>query len=182
MPPKYVKTIRDEIFYEYSKMISKRAFGKFDYGFIGNSVKDFRSGKKTMSGTIREWEVESSSTKQCAFCGAIDGLEMDHVIPKSLGGPDDSNNLVWSCRTCNSSRSNKTIYQWLGSKKKDDINRLVAGKYLKELFELHERKGTLDVGRNDLEKLCKSCRLIINCKELKTLNELSCFCLESVIR
>ncbi|MGO8878527.1 MAG: HNH endonuclease [Desulfomonilaceae bacterium] len=109
MPPKYVKNIRDEIFYEYSKMISKRVYGEFNHGFIGNSVKDFRSGKKTMSGTIREWEAESSSTKECAFCGAVDGLEMDHVIPKSLGGPDDSNNLVWSCGSCNSSRGNKTM-------------------------------------------------------------------------
>lgn len=182
MPPKYVKTIRDEIFYEYSKMISKRVYGEFNHGFIGNSVKDFRSGKKTMSGTIREWETESSSTKQCAFCGSVDGLEMDHVIPKSLGGPDDSNNLVWSCGSCNSSRGNKTIYQWLGLKKKDDINRLVAGKYLKELYKLHELEGTLDVGAADIEKLCNGCSLTEHCRQLDTFNKLTCFCLESVIR
>lgn len=181
MPPKYVKTVRDEIFYEYSKMISKAVFGNFNYGFIGNSVKDFRSGKKTMSGTIAEWKKESSATRKCAFCGAVDDLQVDHLIPKSLGGSDEANNLVWSCGSCNSSRGNKTIYRWLGLKKKDEIDRLVAGKYLKELFELHKKKDSLDIGRNAIERLCADCRLIGLCEESDTSKQLTCFCLESII-
>ena len=182
MPPKYVKTIRDEIFYEYSKMISKKAFGQFQHGFIGQSVKDFRCGKKTMSGTIREFAIESISYKQCAFCGSLENLQMDHLIPKSLGGPDDANNIVWSCGSCNSSRGNKTIYQWLGLKKKDEINRLVAGKYLKELYDLHESLGTLDLTREGIQKLCEECRLSKKCEELDKVHELTCLCLESVIK
>ena len=183
MPPKYVKTIRDEIFYEYSKMISKSTFGTFNHGFIGSLVKEFRSGEKTMSGTIAEFELEASLPRACIFCAADDtGLEIDHLIPSSLGGEDDSDNLVWSCGTCNSSRGNKGIYRWLGLKKKDDIPRLVAGKYLKQLFDLHETAGTLDVSRDNLEKLCNMCRLTEYCRESGTLNELTCFCLESVIR
>ena len=32
MPPAYVKTIREEIFYEYAKLISRSAHGSIQYG------------------------------------------------------------------------------------------------------------------------------------------------------
>lgn len=88
MPPKYVKTIRDEIFYEYSKMISRSAFGELKHGFIGNLVKEFRLGDKTMSRTIREFEKEATLPKECVYCGSVDDLHIDHLVPRSLGGSD----------------------------------------------------------------------------------------------
>jgi hypothetical protein len=35
----------------------------------------------------------------CALCGSIDSLEHHHVLPKSLGGSDDSDNLLTLCAT-----------------------------------------------------------------------------------
>ena len=32
---------------------------------------------------------------------------VDHIIPISLGGSNDENNLRWTCRSCNCSRGNK---------------------------------------------------------------------------
>ena len=54
MPPKYVKTIREELYYEYAKLISRSAYGKIDYPFIANRFKKLRDGEITISGTIRE--------------------------------------------------------------------------------------------------------------------------------
>ena len=89
--------------------------------------------------------------------------------------------MVWSCRNCNLARGNKGIFEWLGLKKKDKLHRLVAGKYLKELFDLHEKQGTLDICSNDLSvKLCPNCHNIHTCVEWKTEKELTCFCLESI--
>lgn len=153
MPPRYVKTIRDEIYYEYAKLMSRSAFNKLDYGFISTWVKELRSGQKNMSGKMREWVREQQLPKECVFCSAAKNLHMDHLIPVSRGGPDVPENIVWSCQTCNTSRGNKGVYEWLGLKDKDDLHRLVAGKYLKQLFDLHDFVGTLDVNHEDLEKL-----------------------------
>ena len=88
---------------------------------------------------------------------------------------------VASCPTCNSSRENKGIFKWLGLKKKDDMHRLVAGKYLKELHGLHEAKETLDVSAGDLkERLCGGCGNAAACREWDTEGKLTCLCLESV--
>lgn len=44
MPPKYVKTIREKLFYEYAKLISRSAFnGQLQYGFITNKFKELKS-------------------------------------------------------------------------------------------------------------------------------------------
>jgi HNH endonuclease len=181
MPPKYVKTIREEICYEYAKLMSRSAFnGRLERGFITNRFKDLRDGKITMSGTIREWQREQELPQECVFCGSTEELETDHLIPKARGGSDSADNLVLSCKTCNTSRSDKGVFEWLGLKKKDELHRLVAGKYLKELYELHERKGTLDISINELHTLCKNCRNPKVCEEWEKVGELTCFCLESV--
>ena len=181
MPPKYVRTIREEIFYEYAKLISRSVYGELRYGFITNRFKELKAGRMTMSDTIREWQREHQLPKECAFCGTRTGLQADHLIPRSRGGADSADNMVWSCESCNASRGNKGVFEWLGLKKKDDLHRLVAGKYLKELFALHEAAGTLDVEETDIRTLCERCGLALVCREWDTVEELTCFCLESVL-
>ncbi len=87
---------------------------------------------------------------------------------------------MWSCRTCNISRGGKGVFVWLGLKKRDNLHRLVAGKYLKKLFDLHREKGTIDIREDNIEELCGICGNKPACIEWDTEKELTCFCLESV--
>ena len=99
MPPKFVKTIREEILYEYAKLISRSVFsGELNRGFITDRFKALRDETISMSGTIREWQKEKEFPKKCVFCSALDDLQDDHLIPRSRGGRDESDNLVLSCR------------------------------------------------------------------------------------
>ncbi len=181
MPPRYVKTIQEELFYEYAKLISRSAFkGKINYRFVSDRFKALRDGEITMSGTIREWQREQELHKECVFCGAEENLHMDHLIPRSRGGEDSADNMVWSCRNCNVSRGDNGIFVWLGLKKKDNLHRLVAGKYLKQLFNLHEEKGTMNIHEENIEDLCRECKNKPACIEWDKERELTCFCLESI--
>jgi len=181
MPPPYVKTIKEEILYEYAKLISRSVFkGKINYGFVTDRFQALRDGKATMSGTVREWQREQELAKECVFCGALESLQTDHLIPQSRGGPNSADNSVLSCPSCNISRNDKGVFQWLGLKKKDNLHRLVAGKYLKLLLDLHEARGTLDINKDDIVRLCPQCRNKPACIEWGKVEELTCFCLESV--
>lgn len=114
MPPGYVRTIREEISYEYAKLISRSAFGEINHPFVSSRFKALRAGEITMSGTIREWQREQELPRVCVFCGVGDGLQADHLIPRSRGGADSGENLVSSCGSCNASRGDKGVFQWLG--------------------------------------------------------------------
>ena len=181
MPPKFVKTIGDELMYEYAKLISRSALGKVSYGFVTDRYKALREGSASVSGTLREWQREQEIPKECVFCGSSENLEADHLIPKSRGGEDSADNLVLSCRTCNASRGDKGVFAWLGLKRKDQLHRLVAGKYLKLLLDLHEERETLSVSARNLDvELCPFCHNGPTCEEWGTVKKLTCFCLESV--
>jgi hypothetical protein len=181
MPTKYVKSIHDEILFEYAKLISRSALGKLEWGFITSRFFKLKSGEIKISDTIREWETEQSLPKECVFCGSSENLSTDHLIPKNRGGDNSADNLVLACKSCNSSRGDKGIFEWLGLKRKDELHRLVAGKYLKQLLRIHEENGSLDVTREELTTLCKGCPLPEVCEKWDKVNSLTCFCLESIL-
>ena len=182
MPPPYVKTIREEILYEYAKLISRSAYGSLQRAFITERFQKLRDEKITISGTIREWEREQELPKECVYCGSGSNLATDHLIPKSKGGDNSADNVVLACQPCNESRNNRGIFEWLGLKEKDKLHRVVAGKYLKQLLILHENAGTLDVTKDEINKLCQTCTLPKVCERWGKIQELTCFCLESIIK
>ncbi|MBF5091299.1 HNH endonuclease [Novosphingobium sp. NBM11] len=54
------------------------------------------------------FEIFKRDEFACQYCGAHPPqvvLELDHVIPVSLGGEDDADNLVTSCFACNRGKS-----------------------------------------------------------------------------
>jgi len=61
MPPKYVKSIREEILYEYAKLMSRTVFkGALNYGFITDRFKALRDGEITIS--VEIGDVGSEAT------------------------------------------------------------------------------------------------------------------------
>jgi len=80
--------------------------------FINNPDNWHRSSKEYR----REWNnvrpkmrklVFSLRENACAICGATERLEVDHIIPLSLGGSNDIDNLQILCKVCNIQKGNK---------------------------------------------------------------------------
>ena len=68
-------------------------------------------------GTIFDDEkIKILSGSQCSYCGASEYLALDHIFPKSLGGKDVGENLVYACRSCNSSKGKKDLMEWMNYK------------------------------------------------------------------
>ncbi|MDP1608526.1 MAG: HNH endonuclease signature motif containing protein [Chlamydiales bacterium] len=143
MPPHAVKTVKDLIFYQYAKIIASSA--KIPgHGFIMSTMKKLSSGEMKMSTVLRELKIQMTCNENCCeYCNSTEGLSWDHLVPRVKNGPDTAENHVLACRHCNSSKGCKGIYEWYGIERKDKLPRLIAGKYLKLLYEIHEKNGTL---------------------------------------
>ena len=50
--------------------------------------------------------------KQCAWCGRKQNLTIDHVIPKSFGGPNSLSNLQLLCYNCNAAKLSAITGPW----------------------------------------------------------------------
>lgn len=77
-----------------------------------------RSRKAAVEATLTkdEWEeIKNEYNNCCAYCGESEnGLQQDHVIPVSKGGPYTAENIVPACISCNSSKSDKLLSEWDG--------------------------------------------------------------------
>lgn len=50
---------------------------------------------------------------RCVNCGEKGRrIEIDHILPHSLGGPTTEDNLQTLCQTCNREKSNRTMEEW----------------------------------------------------------------------
>ncbi len=169
MPDRDVKTIRDLIYYQYAKIIAKRAFDVPDgkdakgkhYGFIKNTFRELKSGAKSWSEITREdWQLVETE-KRCIYCGSEDNLHREHIVPKSLRiRPECAScdviqgihNQIWACSGCNSSKGTKGLYEFYREKYPherkfyDLLPPLLEKKYLKTIERCHGCAETLDKG------------------------------------
>ena len=74
---------------------------------------------------------------RCAYCGKTveDGasLSLDHLLAHHLGGSNHESNLVCCCRSCNSSKQDKTIRQWYAILRTRGIDTNQVGRRIRRL-------------------------------------------------
>jgi len=166
MPDRDVKTIQDLIYYQYSKIVARRAFHASDgkeakglhYGFIKKTFRELKSGAKSWSEITREDRQFVEVEKRCIYCGAENDLHWEHIVPKSLlirpqcvtcDIIQGIHNQIWACSRCNSSKGTKGLYEFYREKYPgerkfyDFIPPLLEKKYLKTIIKCHECANTL---------------------------------------
>lgn len=181
MPPTSVKTIREEIYWQYAKLISRSAgFSIEDRAFQMATFIKLRDGKIKWSSAINEYVREHERRKACLYCGSTKKLTLEHILPLSRGGPNATDNAIFVCKSCNSSKGSKRLYEWYGYAKKDEISGIAEGKYLKLIFHLHDKLGTLDTNRHQLHQLCSRCDMGKLCKKIGKKGKLNVYCLEGI--
>jgi len=140
-----VKTIRDLIYWEYAKLIAGSTVGdRKNYGFVMHAYKKLRDGTLHPSAILRENKMLVADENACAYCGATEGLEWEHIIPRTKIVIDEIDNMVWACRACNATKGGRDPFEWYGKERQYEIPRIVLGKFLKLAYDLHDRQGTLD--------------------------------------
>lgn len=159
MPPKYVKTVRDLLFFQYSKIIAKKVYpDKEHWGFITSTWKKLVTDEMEWSNILREDKQQIEAEKKCIYCGSEEHLSWDHIVPRSLSINEKCatcehiqaiHNFEWACSSCNSKKGTKGLYHFLAEqhplddKFYDKIPPLLEKKYLKTIYNCHTCAGTL---------------------------------------
>lgn len=61
------------------------------------------------------WWQQKTASGQCYYCGkktAYKNITMDHVLPLTRGGKSTKDNLVPSCKKCNTAKKSMMPLQW----------------------------------------------------------------------
>ena len=74
--------------------------------------KDYQQGPLYQT-TLRAFVIHRDNST-CRYCGKkAKPVELDHVISRSLGGPNTPWNLVVACHKCNQRKDNQTVAEFL---------------------------------------------------------------------
>ena len=187
MPPSVVKSDSDLIYWQYAKIIADSAgIGKRDYGFVMNRFKELQQGKISWN-EIREYIKERQYGDECIFCGATANLTLEHLLPQKYHGPNTERNLVWICKSCNSQKGARRLYEFFALQAgveaaKYEVPRIAEGKYLKFAFETFKENSLLEISTAQLTTIfCPKCDMKLLCIRQDTEGKLSPFCIDGLL-
>ncbi|MFE9407358.1 HNH endonuclease [Streptomyces sp. NPDC006704] len=111
------------------------------------------SDRGSLPGEVREAVLEAN-IGCCTYCSWGVAEAVDHVVPLDEGGRDDITNLVPVCKSCNSSKRNRTVgiwrrdvrsrtSRWNGDSLYHEPDRLID--WTSQMLALHIRQGQAEV-------------------------------------
>lgn len=103
---------------KYSTKTINLEVSNFDTHALANGVSHLPNWAY-QKGPLYNWEnikmyVRARDNYTCQYCKKVRPkyLEVDHIIPKSRGGTDRSDNLVAACHKCNEEKGNRTAEEF----------------------------------------------------------------------
>lgn len=79
------------------------------------SIVSRSKNRPKISSNKRKTVLERDAYR-CVNCNSHLDLCVDHICPVSKGGTNDIDNLQTLCRSCNSSKGAKSMYEWRKTK------------------------------------------------------------------
>ena len=152
MPCPPIHTVFEQIAWSYANLARAHAAlsaGRIRYVQTDHIIRSrlfggLKSGKMTIRSLYHDERIKILSTPRCSYCGAVERLTIDHLIPRIRGGSDDGANLVLACNCCNSAKRDSDLLDW--------HNRIgcfpplmVLRRYLKLVFEHCEMREALEL-------------------------------------
>jgi len=87
MPPGYVKTIKEEMFYEYAKLISRSAYDSLQRPFITDRFKKLRDGEITIDVTLGYFNWTKKTFDKISIQEQVEVLSLGGNIVFDNGNP-----------------------------------------------------------------------------------------------
>jgi hypothetical protein len=116
-------TLGDLLYWSYANLAmasaaETRGIAKYDtlsWMIRGKLYKGLRDGTMNVGSLFRD--VRDLATDRCVYCAAEPPpkLHADHLIPRSRGGPESGDNLVWACAPCNQRKHARDVLEWHAS-------------------------------------------------------------------
>ena len=110
------KIENQEYYKEYCRQYSKE-YNMSENGKYINRLKVHR--RRAIEDSLDKIDYRAVKDKfdrlgnKCVICGSTENITIDHIVPITKGGTNDIDNLQPLCKSCNSSKNNKTMEEFL---------------------------------------------------------------------
>jgi len=151
------KIVKELLFLSYSNLAMAHSavdrkqtkYAILNYSIRAKLFKGLKDGTMNIRSLFDDEKIKLSQGLNCNYCGSRDKLSLDHIFPQKYGGTDDGDNLIYACKTCNSSKGKKDLMQWYIDKNKFPPL-MILRRYLKLIYNFCLQNDLLN---EDIEKL-----------------------------
>lgn len=120
MQNKKPSTIKEYLFWSYATLgmahaaISDNAhsYNKIHYMIRNKLYSGLINGTMNLGSLKEDERLKLIMPHACCYCGEATKLTLEHLIPLSKCGKDIADNIVWACKSCNSSKGSKDMFEW----------------------------------------------------------------------
>ncbi len=78
--------------------------------------KGLQVGQMQLGPLADEERLKMILPQACYYCASRQFLTVDHLISTSRGGENCGENIVWACRSCNSSKGARDALVWIAGR------------------------------------------------------------------
>ncbi len=113
-------TIGEHLHWSYANLAMAHAavssgqssYSRVHYSIRAKLYRGLRDGRMRVGPLADDERLKLILPQACAYCGANQRLSADHIVPRDRGGADVGDNLIWACRSCNSSKGTRDLLAW----------------------------------------------------------------------
>ena len=118
-------------------------YGRTQFMIRARLYKGLNAGTMSIGPLADDERLKMILPQACCYCASRDHLSVDHLIPTKKGGKNAGDNLVWACRSCNSSKCATDALEWLAQRNQFPPL-LLLRRYLKLAIELCRERGLME--------------------------------------
>lgn len=146
-----ILSVRELIYYSYANLAmahsavekNQEKYGTINFIIRAKLFKGLKEGTMNMRTIFDDEKIKIQTGQFCNYCGSNENLALDHIFPQKFGGKDDAENLVYACKTCNSSKGKKDLIEWMIFKN-IFLPLMIIRRYLKLTFNYCTKHGLID--------------------------------------
>jgi hypothetical protein len=157
MAKKEFNTIKELLYWSYANLAmahtavdkKQEKYTGFNFMIRAKLFKGLMDGTMNIRTIFDDEKIKLLSGNKCSYCGSPESLALDHIFPKISGGKDSGDNLVYACRSCNSSKGKKDLLAWM-EYKHTFPPLMILRRYLKLVITYCIDKDLMDYSVEDL--------------------------------
>lgn len=137
--------------------MGKATYDRQCYMIRTKAFKAYKEGRWQINDLFKNniWKMQSDSF--CWYCGKeVDSkqdLTVDHIFPRSKGGTNDMDNIMFVCKQCNSSKRDTDLLEWYFEKKQVFPPIHILAHYLKNIYLYAKDNDLLGKHRDEMERM-----------------------------
>jgi hypothetical protein len=127
-------------------------YGRIQFMIRARLYKGLNTGTMDIRPLAEDEYLKMVLPQACCYCASRHNLSVDHLIPTKKGGKNIGDNLVWACRSCNSSKCATDVLDWL-AKRNQFPPLLLLRRYLKLAIELCRERDLMNTPLDEIPEL-----------------------------